>query len=163
MTGDKEAKRMMRAVAAISARFRNATLAGKTRKDGGNNATVAEGLRDQGRNFFETQKTADAAAKAFARMTEVVAMKAKRQPSQSDALIGQVWIAAMKAASEAAAKNINDGNFEGGGSTTLSEAYAIQKAKPPPAGVGFTMPIGKATGDLLNNLAAAGTIRLHKA
>jgi hypothetical protein len=25
------------------------------------------------------------------------------------------------------------------------------------------MPIGKKTGDLLNNLAAAGTIRLHKA
>jgi hypothetical protein len=158
MKGDKEARRMMQAVAAISTRFRNATLAGKGRADRGNNADVAEGLRDQGRNFFETQETADAAAKAFARVTEIVATKAKRTPTQSDALIGQVWIAAMKAAAARAVENINAGNFEGGGSTSLTPEYSADKQRD----VGFTMPIGKKTGDLLNNLAAAGTIRLQK-
>jgi hypothetical protein len=159
MKGDKEAARMMRAAAAISSRFRNATLAGKGRADKGNNATVAEGLRDQGRNFFETQETADAAAKAFARTLEIVAMKAKRQPTQSDALIGQVWIAAMKAASARAVENINSGTWEGPGKANLTKKYADRKQRDH----GFQYPIGKATGDLLNNLAAAGTIRLHKA
>lgn len=151
---------MLQACQAISSRFKNATLAAKGRADGGSNANVADGLRGQGRNFFETQETANAAAEAFARTTEIVAAKAKANPTQSDALIGQVWIAAMAAAADAAAKNINDGNFEGGGSSSLSDAYAARKQKDH----GFTYPIGKATGDLLNNLSShVGNIRLHKA
>jgi len=159
MKGDKEAKRMMQAVAAISTRFRNATIKGGGRTEGGSNADVAEGLRDQGRNFFETQTTADAAAKAFAKMTELVAVKAKHKPTASDALIGQVWIAAMKAAATAAVKNIESGQFDGGGNHSLTPDYSAQKQKKH----GFTMPIGKATGQLLNNLSAhVGNIKLHK-
>ena len=151
---------MMQTLGAISSRYKNATIPGKGRSDGRTNAQVGDGLRDQGRNFFETQETADAAAKAFAKHTELAAIKAKRSPRVADAVVAQVWIAAMKAAANAAVKNIEGGNFEGGGSSTLTPAYAARKQ----SNVGFTMPIGKATGELLNNLAQhVGNITVHKA
>ncbi len=161
MKGDKEAKRMLETVARISTWYKNATMLGHGRDDGENNANIAQYLRDQGRNFFETQSTADAAAKAFAKKTEIVAVKAKRIVSEGGRrnLAGQVWTAAMEAALAAAEKNIKEGNFEGGGKHSLTPDYAARKQKDH----GFTMPIGKATGQLLNNLSEhVGNIKLHK-
>ena len=161
MTGDAELTRMMDALAKISSHYVSADMHGKERADGKNNAEIAGYLREQGRNFFETQSTADAAAKAFAAQLEIAAARAKtaKTDGQRANLAAQVWIAAMEAALERAAKNIDEGAFEGGGSASLSEIYEPQKYRDH----GFTYPIGKATGELLNNLSShAGNIKLKR-
>lgn len=159
--GDKRALAMMKELEKLGSIINGADLHGKTRQEGGkDNGQVAQWLIKQGRDFFSTEAGAEAAAQAFADAVEERMAKATEGNMKAGAVAGYAWVQAMKAAMKVAAENINAGNFEGGGSEKLDPAYEKAKA----AMHGFAYPIGKATGQLLDNLSSSnyGNIKLKR-
>lgn len=161
LKGDKRAKAMIKALMKLQTAVTGAGLHGKGRVDSNtNNASIAEGfIKLHKRDFFNTQNVADAAAEAFARAAEQRITKMK--PGQKATGVAMyAWRQGMKAAMAEVIKNINNAKWDGGGKNYLSDDYGDWKEMK----LGFTLPIGKATGQLIKNFdkSNVGNITLYK-
>jgi hypothetical protein len=164
--GLEEANMLLEALAKIAKVKRSADLNSKTRQETDsvlNNAEIFDFLARGGRDFVTPSKKAlsdiDKAALAAiekgllkykvghkgGRITNAGKMtQAQARGVQAKALVAaaQVWMKEIT-------RRINDGDFTGDGDPKLEEEYEKWKQKL----YGYAYPIGKATGQLLDNVA----------
>lgn len=123
------------------------------------NAEILQYLAEQGRNFTEMDASElDEIAQAFVDKIEEfmskveAAEKGKDQMKAARNTAANSWKAAMLEDMRLVTEHIEEGRFTGGGNKDLSPAYARFKQ----AAVGFTHPIGKFHGELIDNLNPKG-------
>jgi hypothetical protein len=165
-SGLEEANMMLKALEKIARVRRSADLNSKHRREGNsklNNAEIFKFLADGGRDFVTpSSKALEAIDKAaVAKIEQGLARykvghkggrlinagnmtQSQARQVQAKALVdaAQVWMAEIT-------RRINDGDWTGDGDPKLVEEYERYKNKK----FGFAYPIGKATGQLLDNVA----------
>jgi hypothetical protein len=165
--GLEQAGQLLRALEKISKTRMTADLNAKERHDDArlNNAEILQFLASQGRDFVtpstEALKDIDEAA-----LKEIEQGLAKYKVGRSGSRIvnkgdmtevkarGVMGSALRRAAAEwqkEITRRIEEGDFTGGGDPKLEEEYEKYKLSQ----YGFAYPIGKATGQLLDNVAPA--------
>ena len=139
----------------LDTKYAGVELIGR-RADGVDYTKLMQGLIDTGRDFFSAdQPVADAVAQAMATAIEdsVAGLAKKGRTATDDQLALKGLKAAMEEYMAQVVKRIeNQTVADGGGPEPLSPAYAKYKERK----FGFTTPIGKATGQLLQSLAPGG-------
>lgn len=152
----------------LGSKIRAVDLHAKQRQEGGrgdlNNAEILDFLAKGGRDFViaddaMVKKTAEVITESIMAdmqqfLTKVEkAKKGKRAASAEERVATQIATRAFLAAGEVwleqITENIESGKWEGDGSDKLNPEYEKRKQ----AKHGFAYPIGKATGQLLDNLA----------
>jgi hypothetical protein len=162
--GDTKFAALLQQIERLDTVFKGVRLIGK-REDGVDSDDIIESLIERDRDFFAPDDAVaeDVAAAAAAELEKRLAAAAEiDSPKPTDnELAGSMLRAAMKAYMAAVVQRIEQQRTASGGAPReLTAAYAAQKEKD----VGFITPIGKRTGQLLENLTpgggAAGKIEL---
>ena len=181
--GLAEAQELLATLEKMGAKKRSVDLHGKERLESGssaNNAQIMEWLKDTGRDFITptqdmmakigqklSDEIEDGLVKAYARRAaRAIKAHAKQKPYKpkgDDQLARSVMNRALKnamfEAMEIMTERIEKQETADGVLKELTEAYAAYKQKK----FGFTTPIGKATGQLIDNLEpAARNIKLRR-
>ena len=180
--GLAQAQDLLATLKKMGAKPRSVDLHGKQRLEGNdaNNAEVLGWLKNTGRDFITpTKEMMDEIGEALKNEIEEGLIKAKARraaravtasakqtpykPKGDDQLAKSVMNRALKNAMFKAMKimsdRINNQETADGVLTELTEKYAAYKQKK----FGFTRPIGKATGQLIDNLAqSARNIKLRR-
>lgn len=155
---------MLRALEKIAKTKMAADLNAKERHDNAtlNNAEILQFLARQGRNFVTPSRDAlrdiDKAAlkeieKGLAkykvgRSGSRIVNKGEMNEAKARGVIGNALRSAAKVWQKEITRRIEEGDFEGDGDPKLSEEYEKYKEKL----YNFAYPIGKATGQLLDNV-----------
>lgn len=156
LQGDTEFQELFRQIEELSTRFAGVRLIA-TREDGRDTDKIVDGLTAHGKDFFSSddavaELVAEASAAEIEKRMQAAAKKGRPAPGD-DALAGSMLRAAIKAYSEAVKDRIESQRVAGGGSPDpLTPEYAAYKERK----YGFTSPIGKASGQLLEGLAVGG-------
>jgi len=156
--GLKELKPYLRQLAAVGNVVEAVELNAKDRADGGpNNAEILQWLDDLTYRFTQTdssenEQIAEAWVKMFEKLKHTLKVPKGGKESKGKAInvASKSWKEAMRKYMEIVANNINDGNTHG--KTVLEPSTVETKQREH----GFVYPIGKATGQLLDNLNPTG-------
>jgi hypothetical protein len=164
VTGLENSMAMLQTLEKIAKVKRSADLNAKQRiEEGDNNAEILEYLADGGRDFVTpSKKSLDEMDKsALAEIEKSLATfkvtttggritsKSALSQQQAKAVLSKALVAAAQDWMREITRRINESDWIGDGDRQLSEEYEKAKKKKH----GFAYPIGKATGQLLANVA----------
>lgn len=127
-------------------------------EDDKTNAEILGYLKEQGRDFVDTSPSeSERVAGAFVAriedfMDKIYSAEGKGIMRAGRNAAANAWKSAMERLMVIVTEHIESGNFTGGGNPELSPAYARFKE----AAVGFQKPIGKFSGQLIDNINPNG-------
>jgi hypothetical protein len=154
--GDDRFAALLKQIEKLSTRFHGVRLIGK-RQDGVDSDDIIESLIERNRDFFSpddavAEDVASAAAEELEKRLAAAASEKRPNPTDN-ALAAAMLKAAMMAYMKAVVERIESQRTASGAAPQkLTPAYAAYKEKT----FGFITPIGKASGQLLENLTPGG-------